>query len=284
MALYELQKDLLREVGTARLSEHGVRERDHLQRLLKASIDIIVPGAMVIAEEFGDWEDSRRRIDLLCLDPDANLVVVELKRSEDGGHMELQALRYAAMVSGLTFAAAVQAHQAYLRRAGKPDTGAEAAILEFLGWDEPHEDQFGRDLRIVLVSAEFSRELTTTVLWLNERDLDICCVRLRPHALDGRVLLDVQQVIPLPEAADYQVRLREKAAGVREAARERGFWSGYWFVNVGEGRGDTHRCWEDCKDYGYIIAGAGGAFSDQLLHLKAGERFFAYLVGHGYVG
>ena len=40
---------------------------------------------MVIGEEFGDWEDSKRRIDLLCLDKQANLVVVEIKRTEDGG-------------------------------------------------------------------------------------------------------------------------------------------------------------------------------------------------------
>ena len=57
------------------------------------------PSGMVLAEEFGEWEASRRRIDLLVLDKDANLVVVELKRTDDGGHMELQALRYAAMVS-----------------------------------------------------------------------------------------------------------------------------------------------------------------------------------------
>ena len=36
-----------------------------------------------VAEEFSDWEDSHRRIDLLCLDKDADLVVVELKRTED---------------------------------------------------------------------------------------------------------------------------------------------------------------------------------------------------------
>jgi RecB family endonuclease NucS len=44
-----------------------------------------------MAEEFSDWQDRSRRIDLLCLDTDANLVVVELKRTNDAGHMELQA-------------------------------------------------------------------------------------------------------------------------------------------------------------------------------------------------
>jgi len=30
-------------------------------------------------------------------------VVIELKRTNDGGHMELQAIRYASMVSAMTF-------------------------------------------------------------------------------------------------------------------------------------------------------------------------------------
>jgi hypothetical protein len=46
--------------------------------------------------------------------------------------------------------------------------------------------------------------------------MDIRCVRLVPYPVDGKVFLDIQQVIPLPEATDYQVRLRRK-----EMARER---------------------------------------------------------------
>jgi hypothetical protein len=48
----------------------------------------IYPELYVLAEEFSDWEDSWRSIDLLCLYKRANLVVVELKRTEDGEHME----------------------------------------------------------------------------------------------------------------------------------------------------------------------------------------------------
>jgi len=35
---------------------------------------------------------------------------------------------------------------------------------------------------------------------------------LVPYEIDDKVLLDIQQVLPLPEAADYQVRLRRKDA------------------------------------------------------------------------
>ena len=55
---------------------------------------MIAPDTLVIAEEFSEWSGSQRRIDLLAIDRDANLVVIELKRTEDGGYMELQALRF----------------------------------------------------------------------------------------------------------------------------------------------------------------------------------------------
>ena len=95
MAIYEITKDRIQTVAETKFSTAGVRERTDLQRLLREQIDIVSPETLVIGEEFGDWEDSRRRIDLLGLDKEANLVVIELKRTDDGGHMELQALRYA---------------------------------------------------------------------------------------------------------------------------------------------------------------------------------------------
>ena len=48
------------------------------------------------------------------------------------------------------------------------------------------------------------------MLWLNANGLDITCFRIRPYAFQERVILDVQQVIPLPEAAAFQVAIREK--------------------------------------------------------------------------
>lgn len=211
----------------------NVRERQDLQRWLRSQIEIIVPDGMVLAEEFSNWEDSRRSIDLLVLDREANLVVVELKRTEDCGHMELQAIRYAAMISAMTFQQAVDAHDQYLMKLGIDDD-PKARILGFLGWDEPIEDAFAQDVRIVLASADFSRELTTAVLWLNGRDIDIRCVRMVPYRYRGSILLDIQQAIPLPEAVEYQVRVKEKAAQERAARHEMGgrsernqrFWAG----------------------------------------------------------
>lgn len=209
MAIYEISTDRIRKIDETSFSSAGLRERQDLQRLLRTQIEIVSPDTLVIAEEFSQWEDSTRRIDLLGIDKDANLVVIELKRTEDGGHMELQSIRYAAMISAMTFERVVEVYTEFLNRIG--NTGdARSSLLEFLDWDEPDEDRFAQDVRIVLVSAEFSKELTTSVIWLNERGLDIECVRIKPYSDNGRVLADIQQIIPLPEAEDYRVRLKEK--------------------------------------------------------------------------
>lgn len=209
MPIFELTKDKLRKIEETSFSVAKVRERADLQRLLQNQIEIISPDTLIIAEEFGEWEDSRRRIDLLGIDKNANLVVFELKRTEDGGHMELQALRYAAMVSIMTFDKAVEVYSDYLGKKGRSED-AERELLDFLEWDENNNEHFAQDVRIVLISAEFSKELTTTVLWLNDYGVDIRCVRIKPYSDNGRTLVDIEQIIPLAEASQYQISVSVK--------------------------------------------------------------------------
>lgn len=209
MPIYELSDNGIKRLQKTTFADRGIRERQDIQRLLRDQVDIISDQTMVIAEEFGDWEVSRRRIDLLCIDKEANLVVIELKRTEDGGHMELQAIRYSAMISTMTFDQVVEAHKSFLTSIGSEED-AQQRILEFLDWEEPDEDSFAQDVRIVLASAEFSKELTSAVLWLNDKGIDIRCVKMEPFYDGQRILLDIQQVIPLPETEQFQVQVRQK--------------------------------------------------------------------------
>ncbi|UJW79632.1 hypothetical protein [Hydrogenophaga sp. SL48] len=222
MPLYEITRDSLTPIAQKTFTELGFQERANIQRAVRAHIAAITPGVrtMVLAEEFGDWVGANRRIDLLCLDEEARLVVVELKR-EDGAHMELQALRYAAMVSTMRFDQAVEAHRKYLKSMGSSED-PEQAIRDFLEIEDG-QVALSEEVRIVLAASDFPQELTTTVLWLNKQGLDIRCVQMRPHLVDQRVLIDIQQVIPLPEAEQYQVAVREKSmeqAAARPSSRD----------------------------------------------------------------
>ncbi|MDW2109002.1 hypothetical protein [Vibrio sp. 2089] len=220
MAIYELAKDTLVRVEPTSFEAERLKERQDIQRLLRTNIEAISPDTLVIAEEYGHFVESNRRIDLLGIDKSANLVVIELKRDDDGGHMELQAIRYAAMVANLTWDQAVSAYKEFLAKT-EQEQDAESSLLDFLDWDSPQEDEFGKDVRIVLAARNFSKEITTSVLWVNDMGLDITCVRLNPLRLDERLLLNVEQIIPLPEALDYQIEVRHKKREER-AARSSG--------------------------------------------------------------
>jgi hypothetical protein len=219
MALYTMTKDKISSIPETDLTTEGFTERGDLQRLLRGDPrvieDAIGSELRVIAEEFGDWDNANRRIDLLAVDQDANLVVIELKRA-DAAHMELQAIRYAAMVAKMTFE---QVAEKYSKLLNKTQIEAQAALQKFFGWSEPFDDAFGREVRIVLVAAEFNAEITSTVLWLNEYDLDIRCVRLKTYKLDEKLVLDFQQIIPLPELEGVIIQNQKKKQEKREASR-----------------------------------------------------------------
>ena len=243
MPLYEMTSTIFRPITQTSFSDLRVRERDDLQRLLRTQIEVLGDDLYVLTEEFGDWEDSRRRIDLLAIDREANLVVIELKRTNDGGHMDLQAIRYASMVSAMTFERAEQIHSEFLARMGDAPDEAKSRMLAFLDWDDADEESFAPDVRMVLVSEDFGKELTTAVLWLRDRAIDIRCVRLRPYQDGETRLIDVQQIIPLPEAHEYQVQLREKEQVGRKKRAERydvrqHFWEG--LVAVARSRQTRH--------------------------------------------
>lgn len=217
MPIYKIHDKQLVKLDETTFKDQDLKEID-LQKMLKSQISAISPDTLIVSEEFSDWEENRNRIDLLGIDKDASLVVIELKRTTDGGYMELQALRYAAMISALTFDKLVEIYGTYLRENGNA-SDPEEGLLDFLGWEDQREEEFAQDVRIVLASAEFSRELYTSVMWLNNLGLDIRCVRMNPYASKDGTFLDIQTVIPLPEAEEYQVRIREKTMKEREVRK-----------------------------------------------------------------
>lgn len=85
--------------------------------------------------------------------------------------MELQALRYAAMVSVTTFDELVTTYARHLKNHNALDHDTDDARSGLLEWlDDVDEDEpvLSREVGIVLASADFKLEITTTVLWLNE--------------------------------------------------------------------------------------------------------------------
>lgn len=224
MTLYQVKRETrsLHRITPNTFRDVAMRERQDLQVLLKNNPQIIEPDLFVFAEEFSSWEGSLRRADLLALDSKGNIVVVELKIDRDGSHMDLQAIRYAAMLSLMDFDAVVKEYEGFLNKAigrhykdysawrdRKPEN-ARNELLTFLNAEKAESVVITNVPRIVLVSSSFSKEITTTALWLNDCGLDVRCIEVKPYKLGDNIYLDIDQIVPSRD--DYRIIVQRKIA------------------------------------------------------------------------
>jgi len=211
MPLYKMTDTKLEKVPQTSFIDEKILERQDLQRKLRESPEVLDGNILIISEEYGEFEESGRSIDLLAVDRGGDLVVIELKRDKTGTHMELQAIRYAAMVSNLRFADLVEIYQKFMNKMKIPEAHkAKDILLEFLHVEQGEIPDISNTPRILLVSQGFSKEITTAVMWLNDQGLDIKCIQLQPYKEGSAILLDISQVIPLPSAEEYQIQRRRK--------------------------------------------------------------------------
>lgn len=209
-------------------------ERKHLQEWIAGSPECLGEDLLIIQKEFDGFDETRERLDLLALDKDGQLVVIENKLDDSGRDVVWQALKYASYCSALTRTKIVDLYRSYLQSQGVDEDPA-ALLCEFLEVEDMADAQFnsGSGQRILLIAANFRREVTSTVLWLRNHQIDIRCVRATPYKLQDEVLLNFEQIIPVPEAADFMIGISEKSAEARGTSesdmirynRRRDFWT-----------------------------------------------------------
>lgn len=208
----------LRRLEQKTFGELHLREREHLQEWLAHQPDALGEELLIIQKEFDGFDGTRERLDLLALDKDGRLVVIENKLDDSGRDVTWQALKYTAYVSSLTKAQVIDIYQAYLDR---HESGGNAvqAICDFLEVAELDEVVLnpGHEQRLFFIAANFRREVTATVLWLREHQIDARCFKVMPFSFGDELLIDIQPVIPTPEAADFMIGMAEKETEAKAA-------------------------------------------------------------------
>ncbi|ANK90555.1 MULTISPECIES: DUF4268 domain-containing protein [Rhizobium] len=194
-----------------RFGELALRERDHLQEWLVHQPDALGEELLIIQKEFDGFDETRERLDLLALDKAGNLVVIENKLDDSGRDVTWQALKYTAYVSGLNKLQIIEIYQQYLDRYCGGGSAAER-VCEFMEVDELQETVLnpGNGQRMMFIAANFRREVTATVLWLLSRGIRAQCFRVVPYSFGDELFIDLQQIIPTPEAADYMIGISSK--------------------------------------------------------------------------
>jgi hypothetical protein len=185
-------------------------ERQHLQEWLAHTPEALGEPLLLIQKEFSGFNDTNERLDLLALDEYGNLVVIENKLDDTGRDVTWQVLKYAAYCSTLKKEQIKNIYQEYLNKYRNGEN-AEANLAEFFGRDfDEVSPNTAQTQRIILVVANFRKEVTSTVLWLMNYKLRIQCFKVTPYQFEEQLFLNVEQIIPMKDAEEYIISMADK--------------------------------------------------------------------------
>jgi len=221
-----------------------------LERWIVENPDLVGEPLLVLGNQLADFEEDKDRLDVLALDRSGEIVLVELKVSEDFRVTDLQALAYAGAYAKRSSRDLARTLQRSLQKraeaeakatppagapAGGPAEGtgggngatapaaataaptvsfedAAAKIAAFIEVDDFDQWQPSQHVRIKLVAPSFPRRVLQTVKWLG----DVYSVRLEAitvrlfETAPQKYSLAFERLLPLPAEEDFDMTIRER--------------------------------------------------------------------------
>jgi hypothetical protein len=243
----------------ASISRKRLEKEDDLQRWIAENPRLIGLDVLILGREISAISG---RIDILAMDSEGNTVVIECKRDRTPRDIIAQILDYASWVHSLS--------ERELDEISLEKSGKRLADLFYGKFQTPLPDSVNASHSLVIVSSEFDSSSKRIVEYLAQvHGVAINSVFFSTFDHNGQTLIATNWLMDQEEV----VQRAESKAKVP--------WSGLWFVNVGNGE---HRSWEDMRKYGFIAAGHGRIYSDELRRPKVGDPVLAYQKSLGYVG
>ena len=138
------------------------------------------------------------------------MIVIENKTDDSGKDVTWQALKYASYCASLTTPQITRLYQAYLDKYSSEEK-AETNLLNFFA-DDSYEGRLnqGNGIRILLVAANFRKEVTSTVLWLLNYNVRLQCHQVKLYKIGEEILLQIEQIIPLRQTQEYTIQMALK--------------------------------------------------------------------------
>lgn len=246
-----------------------VIDEKKLEELFIKNPDILDPNWLVIGEQV--YTEAKKFIDLLCMEPDGDLVVVELKKDMTPREVTAQAIDYAASVSKYTYEKIVEVYNKYAaKHPDIPQTLEQAYQKRFNNQFTLDNDTINQNVKMVIVASKMDSSTERIINYLrDEYNVLINILFFNVYDCNG------QQMLGRTWFGD-DVEDRELNSNDPK------IWNGY--VYAAYGSGDNTRTWNDARKYGFISAGGGSWYSNSLKKLKINDKLFAYIPKKGYVG
>lgn len=210
MYLINKEQNRITKLKQKSFSELKFREREHLQEWIANNPSSLGEELLIIQKEFSGFNETNERLDLLALDKLGNIVVIENKLDDSGKDVTWQSIKYASYCASLTKQDILKVYQDYLGTSAI----AQDKLSDFFDGRELSETILNQGLnsqRLILVAANFRKEVTSSVLWLLNFKIRIQCFKVTPFAYDEQLFLNVEQILPTKETEDFAISISTKA-------------------------------------------------------------------------
>ena len=190
---------------------------------------------LILGRQLIDFAEDNKRLDLLALDSEGEIVLIELKVDHDFSFTDLQALAYAGAYADRPTAHFAKTLMRSCRPGGDgsirqnagldPDADLEAAklaiaqFLDLAAFDEWHPS---KRIRIKLVAPGFPRRVLSNVKWLGDvYGMAIEATRAQLFEVGDSKQIYFERLLPLPGSEEFDLSIREREESIRRENKER---------------------------------------------------------------
>lgn len=203
-----------------------------------------------------------KRIDLLAMDEDGNLIIIELKRTLGARDIVAQVLDYASWVCRLSTNEVHEITQTY--------RGQSLAEIYRAKFGKAPPDTLNATHQMVVVASEVDEATKRIIEYLSEEhDVGINASFFNIFGAEGHEWLTTDSLLDQEEVKDRSIK------------KARAPWSGLYYVTGGT---EDSRPWEEMRQNGFFSASGGRIYSNKLDNLEVGAPIFFYQKGTGYLG
>jgi len=286
MFVIEKDTNTIRPLLKRSFTELGFKERKHLQEWIVSNPEALGEPLLIIQKEFSGFSETFERLDLLALDKNGNLVIIENKLDDSGKDVTWQALKYASYCSTLTKEEIRNIFQNYLdiHSKGKNAVDLLARFFDDSDYSEIVVNQRTTQ-RIIMVAANFRKEVTSTVLWLMDFKIQLQCIKATPYELNDQYFLNLEQIIPTKDAQDYVISMTNKtqeeiSTGEEVKSRHKirlKFWAE--FLNTIKGKSTLFQNSSATKDNALYAGGTGITYATYQIIVTSSQACVAINFG-----
>lgn len=181
------------------LTNQGYQEENLREWILDDPETILDEEILIIGREV-EVKDIGDGVDLLGIDPDGNLVVIELKKGSLSGNVDFQSLKYAAYSSYWDWSQIADQFDKFVTsKWGQELYEGDVDFNEKLESFCNDEYELNQNQRILLVGESIRERLDLVVRWLSSREVEVSVLEVEMLKDGNQLYLDTEQTIPVTE-------------------------------------------------------------------------------------